>query len=152
MPRYRVLIGADEDVGAWVAARLSQSWSTGLGRAIGFTRDQTLVAGVVYSQYNGTNVWTGIASDEVGWCSRKHLRFLFDYPFSQLNAQRITALIDASNSRSIDFTTRLGFSYEATLCGSAPDGGDQLIYRMTAEECRWLRERKREHSRRRQAA
>jgi hypothetical protein len=133
-----MLLGADDDVGAWVASRTGGEWKPGSGRAIGFTSEQSLVAGVVFSQYNGINVWTGIASDDPGWCSRKNLALLFDYPFRQLKAKRISALIDASNARSIDFATRLGFSHEATLEASAPDGGDQFILRMRVEDCRWI--------------
>jgi RimJ/RimL family protein N-acetyltransferase len=136
-----MLLGADDDVGAWISARTGGEWVPGTGRAIGFTRGKSLVAGVLFAQYNGVNVWTGIASDDPGWCGRGSLALLFDYPFRQLKAQRITALIDASNARSIDFTTRLGFSHEATLEASAPDGGNQYVFRMKAEDCRWIRER-----------
>jgi RimJ/RimL family protein N-acetyltransferase len=139
MTAYRMLLGADDDVGAWVSSRLAGEWSRGYGRAIGVTSGETLVAGIVFAQYNGCNVWVGIASEDPGWCNRRFLSLLFDYPFRQLQAKRITALIDASNARSIDFTSRLGFSHEATLEASAPNGGDQLVYRMKAEDCRWLR-------------
>lgn len=138
--RYRVLLGADDEVGAWVCAQLlyPEHWTPGMGVAIGITRAQSLVAGATYFQFNSVNVWVGIASSEPGWINRATLRFLFDYPFGQLKAKRVSALVDASNTRSRRFAERLGFSVEATLEASAPDGGDQIVYRMRAKDCRWL--------------
>jgi RimJ/RimL family protein N-acetyltransferase len=137
--RYRVLIGADDDVGAWVNSRTPNPfpWIPGAGVAIGFTCAERLVAGVTYYGYNGANVWTGIASEEHGWINRRNLALLFDYPFRQLKVRRLSALIDASNTRSQDFVERLGFTREATLVDSATDG-DQFVYRMFARDCQWL--------------
>lgn len=112
-----------------------------MGTAIGITRAESLVAGVTYFQYNGVNVWVGIAATDPRALSRGTLAKLFDYPFRQLKAKRITALVDASNTRSRRFTERLGFSIEATLEASAADGTDQILYRMRQEECRWLKAR-----------
>lgn len=139
--RYRVLLGADDEVGSWVCAQLPsrEVWTPGMGAGIGITCAQSLVAGVTYFQFNGINVWVGIAATDPRALSRATLATLFDYPFRQLKAQRITALVDASNSRSRRFVERLGFSVEATLKASAADGSDQIVCRMRAEDCRWLK-------------
>lgn len=138
---YRLLLGADDDVGPWVCAQLphEEVWTPGMGVAIGITCAQSLVAGVTFFQFNGSNVWTGIAATDPRALSRGILAKLFDYPFRQLKAKRITALVDASNTRSRRFVERLGFSVEATLEASAADGTDQILYRMRQEECRWLK-------------
>lgn len=138
---YSLLLGADDDVGRWVCAQLAHAevWTPGMGVAIGITRAESLVAGVTYFQYNGVNVWTGIAATDPRALSRGTLAKLFEYPFRQLKAKRITALVDASNTRSRRFTERLGFSAEATLEASAADGTDQILYRMRAGDCRWLK-------------
>lgn len=140
---YRLLLHADDDVGRWVCAQLpaQEVWTPGMGAAIGITRAQSLVAGVTFFQFNNTNVWTGIAATDPRALSRGILAKLFDYPFRQLKAKRITALVDASNTRSRQFVERLGFSAEATLSASAADGSDQILYRMRQEECRWLKSR-----------
>lgn len=137
--RYRLLVGADDEVAEWVCARTPnpQPWVKGLGTAIGFTRGDKLIAGVTYSLFNGVNVWFGMASEDHRWFNRANLWAIFHYPFSQLKVQRLSALIDAGNSRSIRLAEHLGFSREATLVNSAPDG-DQHIYRLFASECRWL--------------
>lgn len=133
-----MVLGADDDVGRWVTARTGGEWYPGMGRAIGFARGKMLVGGVTFFGYNGTNVWTGVASDDPRWLSRSNLAKIFDYSFRQLKVQRLTALVDASNTRSRLFVEYLGFSREATLEASAPDGGDQIAYVMRAEDCRWL--------------
>lgn len=135
---YSLLTGADDDVAGWVFARIqSEPWVRGSGHAIGWTRDNKLVAGVTYSSFNGQNVWMAIASEDSRWINRASLWAIFHYPFIQLKVKRISVLIDASNARSIEFVKRLGLSHEATLVDSAPDG-DQLVYRLFASECKWL--------------
>lgn len=139
MTSYRILLGADDDVGAWVCARTPnpQAWVSGGGHAIGWTCGNKLVAGVTYSLFNGQNVWMSIASEDYRWLNRANLWAIFHYPFKQLKVKRISALIDASNKRSQRFVERLGLSREATLVDSAPDG-DQFVYRLFASECKWL--------------
>lgn len=135
---YRVLLNADDDVGAWVSQRAGHGFVPGSCVAIGFTRAASLVAGVTYYGYNGVNVWMGIASEDHGWMNRRHLALIGDYPFRQLKVKRISALIDASNHRSLQFVERLGFKYEATLVDAAPDG-DQFAYRLLERDYPWLR-------------
>lgn len=137
----RVLTGADDDVGAWIFARTRGTWVKGMGAAIGFTYETSLVAGVAYTMYNGANVWAAIAVDPAyqrRWLSRDALRVIFDYPFRQLGCQRISALVYETNTVSQRFLTRLGFHREATLANAAPDG-DMFVYALHAKECRWLR-------------
>jgi RimJ/RimL family protein N-acetyltransferase len=138
--RYRVLHGADDDVGAWIYARTRAQWVRGQGVAIGITSAESLVAGIAYTMFNGANVWGAIAAepDHHGrWLSRSILRAIFDYPFRQLGCKRISALVYETNPVSQRFLTRLGFHREATLADAAPDG-HMFVYALRAEDCRWL--------------
>ena len=150
MSSYHVLVGADDEVTQWVRARIPNYCGIARGgsTAIGFTRGEKLVAGVTYSGFNGVNVWFGMASEDYRWFNRANLWAIFHYPFSQLKVRRMSALIDASNKRSLRLAEHLGFSREATLVDSAPDG-DQHIYRLLVAECRWLNDLRwhREHRR-----
>lgn len=140
---YRILLGADDEVGEWVCARVQnqQPWIKGTGRAIGWTRGDRLIAGVTYSMYNRVNVWMGIASEDHRWLNRTSLWAIFYYPFGQLQVKRISALIDASNKRSQNFVEKLGLIREATFVDSAPDG-DQHVYRLFAHECKWINDQR----------
>lgn len=140
MSQYRILLGEDDRVGEWVFSRTSEHsvWVPGTGRAIGFEKNSELIAGVAYFLYNGVNVWTAIAQVDHRWINRTTLWAIFAYPFTQLKVKRISALVDASNTRSRRFIEHLGFQHEATLVGASDRGGDQLVYRMFERECRWL--------------
>lgn len=111
-------------------------------QALGWLCGSELVAGVLYYQYTGPNIWAAVAAEPGhNWLNRVGLWAIFDYPFRQLGVKRITIGIDEGNSRSIKFCTSLGFRPETRLSDASP-GGDLLIYRMYAEECPWLRDRR----------
>ena len=130
-----LLIDADT-LGPWVCARAGGSWISGRGTAIGWVKGDQIVAGVLYEDYNGANVVCHIAG-EGNWANRQYLWTIFDYPFNQLNVKRITVPVADSNVKSKRFVEHLGFEKEAVLRDAHPDG-DLIIYKMTADKCRWL--------------
>lgn len=135
-----ILLGADDDIGRWIASRLPpgfEEWITGGGRAIGFAYRGKLIAGVAYFRYNGASLEVAIASESARWMSRHNLWLIFAYPFEQLGVRRITAIANASNHGSRKLIETLGFQHEATLAQAAPDG-DQIVYRMLRQDCRWI--------------
>ncbi len=126
-----------EEVGPWVCEGTRGTWTPQRGTAIGRKVDGRLVAGVIYEDWNGANVSCHIRG--IGnWASKTFLWAIFDYPFNQLGVRRLTGLSDSANIRANEFIKRLGFSLECSLAGATP-GGDLNIYRMTREECRYLR-------------
>lgn len=109
-------------------------------KSLGLERDGELVAGVLYEGYNGPNVWMHVAAvPGRRWMNRDYLWYCFHYPFNEMNVQRISGYVNASNEQARRFDEHLGFKVEATLSGAAPDGGDVLIYVMRREDCRFLR-------------
>ena len=132
-----ILVNADE-VGKWVSNKIGGTWFPGRAQALGWLRDGRIVGGVIYDEFNGVNVMAHIAG-EGNWLTKRFLWVMFDYPFTQLGVKRITAPISSSNSKAQRFVERLGFEHEATLRGAHPDG-DLMIYKMTASNCRWLKD------------
>ena len=125
-----------EVIGPWVCARAGGQWTPGAGTAIGWLKDNRLVAGVLYCEWNGAQVVSHIAG-EGNWLKRPFLWVMFDYPFNQLGVQRITGLVPAKNLAARRFDEHLGFVIEATLEDALP-GDDLIVYRLRREDCRWL--------------
>lgn len=146
-----IVVNRHDEVGAWVAERTDGQWVPGEGTAVGFTKDDILIAGVTYTRWNGANVWSSIASIDRRWCNRTNLWAIFHYPFVQLGCGRMTALVKETNTVSQRFLSKLGFVREATLADAAPDG-DLYVYRLLKDDCKWLsNQRWVPHEQRRQA-
>ncbi|MNK85369.1 hypothetical protein D3C87_1052460 [compost metagenome] len=104
--------------------------------AIGRIRDGQLVAGVLYEETNGANVFCHIAG-EGAWANRHFLWLIFDYPFRQLGVRRISTVVEPTNTISQKFTEKLGFSVETKLKDAHPQG-DLWVFCMFKDQCRWL--------------
>lgn len=128
----------DPDIIApWVKTRTGGGgYFPGSCSAIGRVRDGQIVGGIYYEDFNGANVTCHIASEGAAWLSKKFLWMIFDYPFRQLGAKRMTAPIVSNNAASINFVEKLGFVREANLQDAHPEG-DLIIYRLFADDCRW---------------
>lgn len=127
-------------IAEFVASRIGCSPKTDNFTAIGLVDDDKLLAGVVYSDFNGSNITAGIAGDGRRWLTPEFLWFMFFYPFVQLGVKRITACVEQTNVVSQQFVTKLGFSLEFRM-ERAGRTGDLLVYRMFREDCRYLERR-----------
>jgi len=108
-------------------------------KGLGLVSDSEMVAGVIYDEYNGHNIFMHVAArHEKNWLTREYLRLSFHYPFNQLGCSRVTGWIEDSNTKSKRFAEHLGFKKEAVLNGAATDGGDVILYRMLREECKYV--------------
>jgi len=131
-----IVIG--EDVVQWVAKRTNEYGNFGASVGIGWKRHGNLVAGVVYSDYNGANMLMHVASDgSKRWLCREYLRVCFDYPFNQARVGRVTGLVGEGNVEARKFDEHLGFELETTLERAHPTG-DLLVYVMWKRRCRWI--------------
>ena len=110
-------------------------WS-GAYIAIGFEEGGELKGGVVFTNCTPTNVNAAIVLEAP--MTRRFLRAVFYYPFIQLKVKRITALVDASNERSLNLTRKLGFKQEGRLREAAMDGGDTFVFGILQRDCRYL--------------
>jgi len=125
----------------WVAAQTAEFGNFGTDVGIGWEKDGRLVAGVAYANWNGVNVECHIASDRSRrWLTREFLWTIFDYPFNQLGADRITVCVGEGNRDSTRFVRHLGFILEARLRAAHPTG-DLLIFCMKRQDCRFIQKR-----------
>ena len=133
------MIVLGKEVVQWVARRTNEFGHFGTDIGIGWARAGKLVAGVVYADWNGPNVVCHIAAEGKYWATREYLWTIFDYPFNQLKAKRITVCVGEGNTDSRRFVEHLGFTLEAELAG-AHSTGHFRIYRIFRDECRYLKE------------
>jgi hypothetical protein len=133
------LVGVDDDLGEWIAKQIpyGEPWCRGAGYCIGFVRGSQLEAAAAFFRYNKASIEVALASNGPRWLNRVNLGQLFGYPFEQLKVQRVTAIANASNMASRRLIEYIGFTLETTLVRAAPDG-DQVVYRMFREDCRYV--------------
>lgn len=128
-----------DSIGPWMASRIDgMTYYPGTSTGIARVKDGQIVAAALYEGHNGPNVFAHIAV-EPGGMNRQFLSLIFDYPFNQLGVKRITGVVPSSNKAAQRLDEHLGFELEANLAGAHPDG-DLLIYKMTADKCRWLKD------------
>lgn len=107
---------------------------------IGLEEDGELIAGVVYDDYNGSNIWMHVAAiPGKRWLNREYLWFCFHYPFEQLGVSRVSGWVEEDNLEARRFDEHLGFKPEAVLAGAGSSGQDVIIYRMWRHECRFIK-------------
>lgn len=107
--------------------------------AIGLPRDGRLVAGVLYENFNGPNIWMHVAAEPGRrWMTRTYLKAVFAYPFAVAGVQRLWGYVNETNIEARRFDEHLGFREHARLGGAAPDGGDLIVYLMRREWCRFI--------------
>ena len=133
-----IIVG--DGVVEWVAPRALGASTFGTARAIGWESNGKIVAGVVYTNWNGRNIDVHVAID--GPITRKFIWTICDYPFNQLKVERVTGMVAENNRKSRNFAERIGFVKETTLRNAHPSG-DLLVYVIRKKECRWLQSRQR---------
>ena len=135
-----MVYGDDERVAQWVKERIPYVIN-GFGPCvtIGVAREDKLIAGIVYHEWKPAyrSMQVSIAGDG-HWCSKRVMRAFYAYPFLQMDAVRITAMVAANNKRSGDFVLRLGFQFEGNIrlgCGEK----DCLIFgQLKSEATQWI--------------
>lgn len=127
-------------VGPWFQERVPTLRNLNGKTALGLIRQGKLVAGVLYENYNGCNIFAHWAT-EPGTFRPLTANFLwaaFHYPFEVLGCRRVSGLVEPSNSTAVKMDLKLGFHVEATLKNAAPSG-DLLLMCMLKEDCKWLK-------------
>ena len=125
-------------------ARLRMPLQSGFDMPYGFgvMNPQTgvLMCAVVFDNYRplSKSVCVSLAIDDKRGFTRGLLRAVSHYAFIQLGCNRITAMIDCNNKRSLDVTRRVGFVEEGVMREQSPAGGDMIVFGMLKRECKWL--------------
>lgn len=127
-----LVYGYDQMVADWVASQLERP---GMFKkdyaAIGVSRAQELIAGVVYNNWRGSDCELTIASIRRDWMLPHPtiLSALLAYPFEQLGCVRISATIAKRNNSARKFVTRIGFELEGKKRNGFP-ADDAMLYGM----------------------
>lgn len=108
-------------------------------QGIGLEKNGELVCGVLYERFDGRNIWMHCAVSG-RWVTKKLVLAAFKYPFVQLGCDAVWGWVDAANDQARRLDEHLGFKQHAIIPNGAKDGGDVIIYRMTKEDCRFLKE------------
>lgn len=137
-----LVFGADQVVAEFVRRRIPGA-EDGFGpcTAIGVIRNERLIGGVVYHNYQQSyrSIQVSFAFDSPLWATPFVLRAVCRYPFIQLGCDRVTALVIKKNKRSRKMVEGIGFKLE----GVARKGfgrDDCCIYGLLRPECRFLEE------------
>lgn len=136
-----LLYGADKEVREWCSLGLYGDLDSFNEQdiAIGITKNNKLIAGVVYNNYvRNTSIEMSIYSIDKSWATRHNIKALFNYPFTQLKLRRVTALCSANERDVMKFLEKLGFKQEGIHREAHPKGGDSISYGMLRNECRYL--------------
>lgn len=126
------------EVGYWVAEQLGRGYFAARCQAIGLRKDGVIVAGVIYENYNGRSIMAHIAFKER--VTPTFIAAIFDYPYNICKVDMVIAVIEDTNTKSIHVCENMGFSEEARIRDSHP-GGDQIIYALKRQDCRFIRGR-----------
>ena len=114
---------------------MNGSFSSATGTAIGLERDGSLVAGVMYENFNMQSITAHMAI--TGRLTRSFLGAIFRYAFEKCGVHKVILPISSGNVKSNKFAKKLGFIEEVRIRDAAPDG-DIIIYSLAKSECRYL--------------
>lgn len=110
-------------------------------RALGIQdNDGFLVAGAIFFNFTDTGnaEFAGAASRGRMWATKNVMRGIFAHAFGALELHRLTALVDATNTRAIKWNERAGFVEEGRLREAGKDRCDTIVYGMLKTDCRWI--------------
>ena len=133
---YKIVAG--HSIGEWVAKKIGGIYSSLESQAMGLERDGKLIAGIIYEDWNGASIVCHLAIE--GRITREFLREISDYAFIQCKVHKVIAPVNSSNAKSEHFIRNMGFVEEGRLRDAHPQG-DVVIYTLTKQDCRFLRER-----------
>ena len=104
-------------------------------------------AGAIAGQAVFTDIAPGIKAEISVWFDRQHavggrtfLRNVFHVAFVEWRCKRLSAVTRNSNVDAQRALRKMGFAFEATLQAWFGDESGRM-YRMLADECRWLKVR-----------
>ena len=133
-----VLIETGPHIIEYVSDRVCGGIDLGQAIGIGTSKDEVILGGVVFYNWNHRNIFMHAASDTPRWLTRTFLHYMFMYAFDTCGVDRISGFVDENNYHARQFNERIGFTEEARM-KNACLGGDILIYVMHRDQCRWIK-------------
>jgi len=125
-------------IGYWVANELDRGYFAERSNAIGLIRDNEIVAGVIYENWNGRSIMCHIVIKKR--MTPEFVAAIFHYPFIVCGVEKIIVTIEDTNEKSVRVVKNMGFVEEGKV-KDAHQFGDMLILTLSKSECRFLRDR-----------
>jgi len=126
------------DVGHWVAKRVDYGFLETRANAIGLKRNDELIAGVIYENWNHQSIWCHFAIQ--GQLTPAYLAAIFDYPYNICQVEKIICPVGSDNEQSIKVVKKMGFTEEGRIKEGRPHG-DIVFYTLRRNDCRFLNTR-----------
>ena len=110
---------------------------------IAFVNEETndIQACMLFSDYDGHNIFVHLAIDNPRACTRNHIKLMFDYAFEQCNCQRMSAMCVNGYERNERLLAGVGFLKEGVVRQAMKVKGqyvDAALYGILKGECRWV--------------
>jgi RimJ/RimL family protein N-acetyltransferase len=100
--------------------------------------DDVPYGGVIFSNYTEESIAMHSGGFRQNWTNRDILFVMFDYPFRQLQVNRIFGYVPADNEHAIRINENLGFVHVARLEGMFRNNTACLLMKMEKTACRFL--------------
>ena len=126
------------DVGHWVAKRVDYGFLETRANALGLKRNDELIAGVIYENWNHQSIWCHFAIQ--GQLTPAYLAAIFDYPYNICQVEKIICPVGSDNEQSIKVVKKMGFTEEGRIKEGRPHG-DIVFYTLRRDNCRFLNTR-----------
>jgi hypothetical protein len=124
MANSRIVLNDKEAVGEWVAWQVGRSVPWSSFYAMGVETDGDLTSGLVFTNFNGSNVTVHIAAVKATRQFSTLMDYGHFYVFELCKLRRITALINGDNERALAVNSHLGFVQEGLMKQAGPNGQD----------------------------
>lgn len=107
-------------------------------QALGLVRDGRMVAGVIFTEWNGVSMMVHQAVK--GRLTRRFLWMVSDYAFRKCGVKKLLGTVTDGNQAAHRLVKHMGFVEEARIEDASPEGAI-TIYSMRPEQCRFLAEK-----------
>ena len=108
---------------------------------IGSVENDNIFGGLIFSDYDGYNIFVHLALETPRVCQRRFIKMMFSYCFIQLKCSRMTAMCVNGYTRNEKLLKGVGFTKEGVIrkvMKVKDKFVDSAIYGMLKEECRWV--------------
>ena len=108
---------------------------------IGFVENDEIVGGLLFSDYDGHNIWVHLALEHLRVCKRSFIKMLFEYCFNMAKCGRITAMCKNGYERNERLLKGVGFTKEGVVrkvMKIDDEFVDGAIYGILKEDCKWV--------------
>lgn len=128
-------IASGPEIGHWVAKHVDGGFFEGRATALGLKRNDEIIAGVIYENWNHQSIWCHFAIQ--GQMTPAYLAAIFDYPYNVCQVEKIIVPVGSDNAQSTKVVKNMGFKEEGRIKNGRPNG-DIVFYTLHRDDCRFL--------------